>query len=498
MIVAGLELRRIVRTPSSRSARQACVPGVVELGRLADDDRPGADDEDRRRASDRRAVATDGSIDGRLVAPSRPATNRSKTSSASSGPGEPSGWYWTVSIGSSRWRRPSTEPSLRLRWLTRKPDAAGSDSPTTWTSWFWAVTWTPPVLEVLDRVVRAVVAEAQAGRLGAGGAADDLVAEADAEQRPAVVDDRPRQRDRTVEPGRIARARARGPRRRRPGRAPPPPRSCAAGRGPGRRGGAGPDDVRLEPEVDDRDQRAAVPHAPDVHDRRRRDLAHEVLVLPARHRRARGDGRVRVGLAGRGDDAALAAGLAQVAGERAGVDAGDGRDRRVAQERDELARAVEHGGRRVGDDERRAATAARLVVVGQPPVVADERVGHDHDLAGVRGVGADLLVAGLAGVDDEVAAGGDRRPERDAGEDGAVLERQQRRTEGADARIDDGARSGRRRHGSGDHAAPDTTNPPASGARWADACADIDASFAGLTGPVRQPHRTGHERTASG
>jgi hypothetical protein len=29
------------------------------------------------------------------------ATKRSKTASASSGPGEPSGWYWTVSIGSS-------------------------------------------------------------------------------------------------------------------------------------------------------------------------------------------------------------------------------------------------------------------------------------------------------------------------------------------------------------------------------------------------------------
>ena len=64
-----------------------------------------------------------------------------------------------------------------------------------------------PELEVVDRVVRAVVAEAQARRLGAGRARDDLVAEADPEQRPAVVDDRLRERDRAVESSRIARAR---------------------------------------------------------------------------------------------------------------------------------------------------------------------------------------------------------------------------------------------------------------------------------------------------
>ena len=242
----------------------------------------------------------------------------------------------------------------------------------------------------------------------------------------------------------------------------------------------------------------AVLHPPDVHDRRRRDLADEVLVLPARHRQRGGTRGVRVGLARRGHDAAQAAVRAQVAGQRPGVHAGDGRDRRVAQQRGELARVVEHRGGRIGHDERPQPRPDRLVLVGQPAVVADERVGHDDDLAGIGGVGADLLVAGLAGVDDEVAAGGDRGPERDAGEDRAVLERQQRRSEVADPGIDDGARPGCRRHGSRDHAAPDTTNPPASGARWADACADIDASFAGLTGPVRQPHRTGHERTLSG
>ena len=45
-MVAGLELTRTVVTPSSRRALHACVPGVVELGRLPDDDGAGADDED--------------------------------------------------------------------------------------------------------------------------------------------------------------------------------------------------------------------------------------------------------------------------------------------------------------------------------------------------------------------------------------------------------------------------------------------------------------------
>ena len=58
--------------------------GVVELRRLADDHRPTADDQHRPRLH--------------AFAHSR-AMKRSKTSSASSGPGDPSGWYWTVSIG---------------------------------------------------------------------------------------------------------------------------------------------------------------------------------------------------------------------------------------------------------------------------------------------------------------------------------------------------------------------------------------------------------------
>ena len=137
--------RRRVRVdqdrPDTLGAKRAAGlrTGVVELGGLADHDGPGAQDQHRGGLRCRALNAS------RLARPPAAATNRSKTASASSGPGAPSGWYWTVSIGFSRWRSPSTEPSFRLTWLTRKPDAAGSESPTTWTSWFWAVTWTSPI-----------------------------------------------------------------------------------------------------------------------------------------------------------------------------------------------------------------------------------------------------------------------------------------------------------------------------------------------------------------
>ena len=140
----------------------------------------------------------------RPVARVAAATNRSNTASASSGPGAPSGWYWTVSIGSSRWRSPSTEPSLRLTWLTRNPDAAGQRVADDLDLVVLRGHLDEPELEVADRVVRAVVAEPQARRLGARRPPDDLVAEADPEQRPAVVDDRSGERDLGLEPGRIA------------------------------------------------------------------------------------------------------------------------------------------------------------------------------------------------------------------------------------------------------------------------------------------------------
>ena len=71
-------------------------------------------------------------------------------------------------------------------------------------------------------------------------------------------------------------------------------------------------------------------------------------------------------------------------------------------------------------------------------MVADQRERHHHDLAGVARIGTDLLVAGLGCVHDEVATSANRGPERDAAEDGSVLEREQARPAASDAWIDDG------------------------------------------------------------
>ena len=45
MIVAGLELTRMILYPSSLRALQSLGSGVIEFAGLADDDRAGADDE---------------------------------------------------------------------------------------------------------------------------------------------------------------------------------------------------------------------------------------------------------------------------------------------------------------------------------------------------------------------------------------------------------------------------------------------------------------------
>ena len=82
MMVAGLELTRIVRTPSPAKRAARLHAGIVELGGLTDDDRTGADDEDL----------------AWHVTPSARSTARSKTRAASMGPGAPSGWNWTDAI----------------------------------------------------------------------------------------------------------------------------------------------------------------------------------------------------------------------------------------------------------------------------------------------------------------------------------------------------------------------------------------------------------------
>ena len=142
-------------------------------------------------------------------------------------------------------------------------------------------------------------------------------------------------------------------------------------------------DVRFESVVDDPDQWPAFVVATDVHDRARRHLAHEVLVLPAGDCPRPIDGRVAVDEARLRDDAAKRTVGSEVAGEGPRVDPGDRRDAGAPEERGELANVVEDGGRGVRDDECPKPRPEGLVVVDDPAVVADQRVGHDDRLAGV-------------------------------------------------------------------------------------------------------------------
>jgi hypothetical protein len=61
-----------------------------------------------------------------------------------------------------------------------------------------------PQVDVLDGVVGPVMAEPQASGVGPAGPCHDLVPEADAQERPTVVDDRSSEGDLGLEAGRIA------------------------------------------------------------------------------------------------------------------------------------------------------------------------------------------------------------------------------------------------------------------------------------------------------
>ena len=67
------------------------------------------------------------------------------------------------------------------------------------------------------------------------------------------------------------------------------------------------------------------------------------------------------------------------------------------------AEVARHAGE-FADDEAVDLQAARLPVLGVDAVVADERVGHRDDLAGVGRVGEDFLIAGHGGVEHDFAA----------------------------------------------------------------------------------------------
>ena len=70
--------------------------------------------------------------------------------------------------------------------MTAQP--AGSESGSTAKPWFWLVIATLPVAQVAHRLVAAVVAELELEGPAAQGEAEELVAEADAEDRHVGVD----------------------------------------------------------------------------------------------------------------------------------------------------------------------------------------------------------------------------------------------------------------------------------------------------------------------
>ena len=84
--------------------------------------------------------------------------------------------------GSSRWRKPSIVPSFRLRCVSSSSGRSNGVGSTA-KPWFCEVISTWPVRQVLHRLVGAAVAELQLEGLAAAGQAQDLVAQADAEDR---------------------------------------------------------------------------------------------------------------------------------------------------------------------------------------------------------------------------------------------------------------------------------------------------------------------------
>ena len=116
--------------------------------------------------------------------------------------------------------------------------------------------------------------------------------------------------------------------------------------------------------------------------------------------------RERVGL-GRGDPDPHRTALAQVPGQRPGVDAGDADHAlrlQLVVEAAPRAPAAGHPGR-VADDVAGHPDPRGLAVLVVDARVADVRGRHHHDLTVVRRVGERLLVAGHAGVEDRLAEG---------------------------------------------------------------------------------------------
>ncbi len=186
MIVAGLLLTRTISSPSSRSALHACVPGVVELAGLTDDDRAGADHEDAVK------VGASGHIQGsglkaqgsgwRLSAQRRHEPFEQVVRVVRAGRG-----LRVVLHREHRARRrgaaPRRVPSYRLVCVTSTP--AGSDPGSTAKPWFCDVISTRPVSRSFTGWLPPRWPNFSLNVRPPSARREDLVAEADAEQRRA-------------------------------------------------------------------------------------------------------------------------------------------------------------------------------------------------------------------------------------------------------------------------------------------------------------------------
>ena len=119
---------------------------------------------------------------------------------------------------------------------------------------------------------------------------------------------------------------------------------------------------------------------------------------------------------------------AEVAGEGPGVDLADPDDAGLVEVAVEATGGAPRRDHRRGlaDHEPGHLGTGRLDVLGVHAVVADVGIGHGDDLAGVRGVGEDLLVAAQGGVEDHLPGHLSHAAKGPSLEDRAVLEGQHR------------------------------------------------------------------------
>ena len=249
--------------------------------------------------------------------------------SASCGPAAASGWYCTENAGTSRQRSPSTTLSLRSTWLTStRPNACRDRAVERRVDGEPVVVagdLDPAGRAVLHRLVDAAVAEPQLVGAEAERPAEHLVAEADAEHRldpeHAAAAPRPARRRSPGRPGRWRRTPRPGSTASRSAADAVAGSTCTSHprcREIARR-------RRLDAEVERGDGEALVPHRFDDVRLGRGDLAGEIGAGHPRAGEHPLQQRLGVGLGAADTDPHRAA-LAQVAGQRAGVDAADADD----------------------------------------------------------------------------------------------------------------------------------------------------------------------------